>query len=847
MEKELELSGAAGAGGALDSKTYDFASATAGPRTINAAADMSLATNTQGFDPRTIRLDANMSVVQEESDSGRSSSGKMSNLAEAMQVDEDEEEEEEDALNETAAGATQQGAKTVNFAADMDMSLATAQFAGARTVNLDMPMDIEEEDEEKKSSEQDEDVEQQREAEEEEMTARDRLNQGFTKDWAADARTVNFAAPMDVEEEEEDEEDDEEADIRTQWNLNTTSHMAAADAVRKSLEMGELMGRSSLGRRSMDRLSSGAERLSFGRSSPKRESLSNRESLLSPVEETGEPEEEMSPLTRPAAPLPSAPVAVAPVVLAPVAVAPMPPKKALPVPPKKKEAPAKQRAAVATERPPMGGRVMVEHPIAGVQVAVPQSRLPGLFDRRYSTRRIIRNFGHELPSMSDDGDAAEEMDVEEEVAVHESFAVAAEPTRKRRAADEDSVVDNARRASMRQSIAPGELPMSDFLWLANVRFAEEQPVQALAPAVAAPVPSLCSTEIAALEREMELLLAAGETLKAEIAAEERSLMSSDNPLFTAMQTSDQAVLVAAQSDLAELKRLCLLQAETEALSAAVSLSAGARSNFRQVGERAVRDTRTIYQQTGLMHMEREKLRSARIAALEEICVMREQQQRQQKNAAAATGSAKLMASVFEALTHCSVVLSEENRTEVVICEAVRLVVGQATVECSLVDNIDAWRANLIRATGVLGRTARLPEASLQSLVEPVRAKMLRCNAGAKELRSLARRINVVYPDSNDMVDIYFSSKSAMAILHVSHLPSHSTLLLIVLFFLLQIPCAAIAAYPSRSAAEGGAPTVTVLKSSGDASRLLAVVREGCSGVGCFAQLCSRVAQEFQRL
>jgi hypothetical protein len=39
----------------------------------------------------------------------------------------------------------------------------------------------------------------------------------------------------------------------------------------------------------------------------------------------------------------------------------------------------------------------------------------------------------------------------------------------------------------------------------------------------------------------------------------------------------------------------------------------------------------------------------------------------------------------------------------------------------------------------------------------------------------------------------------------------------------------------------------VLKCAGDASRLLAVVRAGCTGLGCFATLCNRVAQEFQAL
>ena len=49
-------------------------------------------------------------------------------------------------------------------------------------------------------------------------------------------------------------------------------------------------------------------------------------------------------------------------------------------------------------------------------------------------------------------------------------------------------------------------------------------------------------------------------------------------------------------------------------------------------------------------------------------------------------------------------------------------------------------------------------------IQPLRAKLLRCHAAASELRQLARRFTVTYSD--DMADIYLSSKTAMAILHV---------------------------------------------------------------------------------
>ena len=754
----MEVSGGPGAAGTLDSKTYDFDTmrtwnAAAGSnKTSHDVADMSLATGPQVFEgPGTTRFETNMSVVEEESDSTRS---KTTNLQAPMdEVFEGDEEEEE---------AEEAGGQTVRLGTDME--LATGPLAGPRTVRLDEPMEMEESDAE----------------------AGEDLNQGFTKDWAG-ARTVNFGATMDLVAEEDEQEEHEQAQAQeeaqeavpeqqqqqvsdleeedeenlslAQWNLNATQHTAAADAVRKSLELG---GRPSLGRRSVDRLS-GAERLSLGRSPPHRDSLSNRESLnrsslLSPVEESAEHEEEPSPFARPQ-PL----VLPAAAIAAPVAPAAAPVKKALPVPPHSKEAPAKPRATAAAavvEHPPVGGRVMVAHPIAGVQVAVPQSRLPALFDRRYSTRRIIRNFGRDDAEEAAEAVAPEE----EEVAVHESFA--AEPARKRRAAEEASQDE---RASMRQSFAPGELPVAEFLWMANVRFAEEQPVLPLPPSASASAsvstaPSLCSTEVAALEREMELLLAEAESLRAAIEREEEALLRGSNPLFAAVQTSEQHVLEAVQTQLAEFKRLCLLQAETAALSHAVQLSAAARASFRQVGERAVRDARAVYQLTGQMHGEREALRGARAAALARAAGLREEQQRREQRSAAAAAGSRLLASVFETVTHCAVLAQGPGRAELLVCGAARLLVTEAAVECVLAEGLSAWRANLVRATGTLGTVARAPGASLQQAVEPVRARLLRCNAGACELRSVARRFTVIYTD--DAADVYFSSKTAMAILHV---------------------------------------------------------------------------------
>jgi hypothetical protein len=208
----------------------------------------------------------------------------------------------------------------------------------------------------------------------------------------------------------------------------------------------------------------------------------------------------------------------------------------------------------------------------------------------------------------------------------------------------------------------------------------------------------------------------------------------------------------------------LLQAETDALSAAVQLSAAARSSFRQVGERAVRDTRAVYQLTGQMHREREALRGPRAAALSRAGRLREEQNRREQSAAASAAGSRLLASVFEAVTHCTVVSQQPGRTELLVCDAARVVVTDAAVECTLVHGLGEWRANLVRATGALGTVARPAGGSLQAAVEPVRARLLRCNAGASELRGVARRFNVIYTD--DAADVYYSSKTAMAILHV---------------------------------------------------------------------------------
>lgn len=237
----MEISGGGAAlAGALDSKTYDF-DLEQRAKTQNAARDMSLATE-QLAAPATLRFEANMSGIQEESELNVTAFPKTVNAAMPMEIDEDEVEDvdENDGGEQLAEIDHKQdgrdNAKTVNFAADMELATATTNF-NARTTNFNVPMEV---DEESSSSGNENEAEQ----------AGDALNQGFTKDWAAantGAKTVNFAAPMELVEEEEENQtnmssSNESADnnFPAQWNLSYAggSHLAAADAVRKSLEQG---------------------------------------------------------------------------------------------------------------------------------------------------------------------------------------------------------------------------------------------------------------------------------------------------------------------------------------------------------------------------------------------------------------------------------------------------------------------------------------------------------------------------------------------------------------------------------------------------------------------------------
>ncbi len=250
-EMEMEISGGGVViAGALDSKTYDFNTldhavlpAAAPPKTINAAADMSLVTGDHAG-AATMRFETNMSGIQEESDAGASVVSATSaplktvNAAASMDLDDDDEENE---LHEDEMTAQHNNinnmAKTVNFAADME--LATAAHTGhfhpaAQTTNFVVPMEV---DSDEENVEEDQSV-----------VVGDALNEGFTKDWAASnngAKTVNFAAPMDLVEEEEESSSGEVSEtdnnFPVHWSLTGAAsgpHLAAADAVRKSLEQG---------------------------------------------------------------------------------------------------------------------------------------------------------------------------------------------------------------------------------------------------------------------------------------------------------------------------------------------------------------------------------------------------------------------------------------------------------------------------------------------------------------------------------------------------------------------------------------------------------------------------------
>jgi hypothetical protein len=836
VEKEMEVTGAMT--GALDSKTYDYDTAStnwAAAKTTNAAMDMSMVTqtNTQGFEnvPGTQHFGTNMSGIEEESEY---LSAKTTNMEMSMDVDSEKDDDEDEDENEKDELAEEPPMKTVNFATDMDLmtgQMATVQHhTGAKTMNMDAPMEMDmEEDEDMDQDEEDEDVNQ------------DALNHGFTKDWAVanggGAKTVNFAAPMTMdlveeEDEEEGEEDDQEGggeeeeeaktvaqkatetiqndqmdesepedesdenddNVPMQWALN--AHRAAADAVRKSLEAGELMGRSSLGRKSMDRLSLQMERPSFGRASltPSRpdirESL-NRSSILSPVEETAELEEEDADKQK----LKFA--------------SPLPP------PPMQEAAPQKTRPASMVV-----GHEMVEHPIAGIPVAAPQSRLPGLFDRRYSTRRIIKNFGH--PTEPD----AQYEEVEEQ---RKPKSKKKKVVAKKRTAEESfhmELNDEIRRTSMRQSIAPGELPFSDFLFLANIRFNDEQALVEV-PELEGPVSnSLSALEIASLQKELAALEQEAKELQDAMEEEEMQLDKATNPLFVGVQGSDQSVLESLQADLGALKSYCVLQAETD--SVAQMTSNGIAQEFRHVGEKAVQDTKMIYQLMGQMHIEREELRTTKMSTLEEICSLREDQKMVKKNQTRSANNARLMASAIESITHCTILKASEELTQMTVCDTVEVSVTPTTVSVSLCKGINAWRSNLATNANILthGQVPRDAEQELKAIVQPIRAALLRAHAGSAELHRLARRFTIIYTE--EAADVYFSSKTATAILH--------------------IPCGAISAYPSKSVKDSAAQvSLTVLKSQGDPTRLVAFVRDRPTGVGCFEALCKGVEKEFGKL
>ncbi len=369
-------------------------------------------------------------------------------------------------------------------------------------------------------------------------------------------------------------------------------------------------------------------------------------------------------------------------------------------------------AAAAAARPlvqTQDGREMVAHPIAGVQVSVPQSRLPALFDRRYSTRRIIRNL------VNADEEEAEMADMN------------AEPEYQDETGRPMSELDfSLRRASMRQSIALGDLPLADFLWLANVRFADEQLVAPIAPpaplANAAAAPSLCSVEIAALESEMAMLQATADRLRSEIAQEEENFDGAHNVLFAAVQTSEQNVLENVQADLGQLKRLCLLQAESEALQEGLVVAASARSSFRQMGERALADTRVVYALAGALHHDRERLRGAKMAALERLTSLRRQRQQREQRQAENASRIKVLSAVFGALSHCRVIALDEkaNTAQIDLCDAVRLVVNASHVEVTALEPLaSGWRLSVLKAAGVLGTTIRASGSSLFDVVRTI--------------------------------------------------------------------------------------------------------------------------------
>jgi hypothetical protein len=163
-----------------------------------------------------------------------------------------------------------------------------------------------------------------------------------------------------------------------------------------------------------------------------------------------------------------------------------------------------------------------------------------------------------------------------------------------------------------------------------------------------------------------------------------------------------------------------------------------------------------------------------------------------------------------------------------VCDTVEVSVTPTTLSVSLCKGIKAWRSNLATNANILthGQVPRDAEQELKAIVQPIRAALLRAHAGSAELHRLARRFTIIYTE--EAADVYFSSKTATAILH--------------------IPCGAISAYPSKSEKDSAAQvSLTVLKSQGDPTRLVAFVRDRPTGVGCFEALCKGVEKEFGKL
>lgn len=693
------------------------------------------------------------------------------------------------------------------------------------------------------------------------------LNRGFTKDWA---RTDNFAAPMEIvaeEEEEEDEvqqqqqqaeerddqdgfeedDDDEVDDVGMQWgarafdnSLTTVGHLAAADAARKSLEMGEIRSRKSVERASLGR---SPARLSLD---PPRESLNRSSLLLSPVEETASLNRSavvLSPVEETAdhddaspeqtgaqkrlqrdedqekqeGPQQHFPTLVPPVAAGGVE---MPTKRGRIAPP---------TAALPSSS---NQKEQVIHPLAGCVVNAPISKLPGLFDRRYSSRQIIRNFGRQsegeamvvsaqtappptmiaAPTVSSTQLPAPFKDAPP-VAVQESYGTS-----------HDS--ESLRRISThRQSMGAGELALADFLFLAQVKFVEE------APMVYEPFEcqnSARSIEVQAMEEEYRALMQISQDLRAAIEQEEEERMSSSNPLFAAVTTSDQTTLHDLQQNLSQLKRVCIWEAEAHVLRGSIAMASTATRSLRQLGETAMSATRSTDHLVSALRSERESLRKQKMDLLTECGQLRQQAQARKKSSNSISTS---HLSATQALMGCKLVRAANRQFEVELCGALslRLDASKAadsfSYELNVSSSISDWTLTLLSPLCKSGtKMAPLDANSLGAVIAPIYSQLVQLDAVLRELRILSRRFNVVYEGEN--MDIYFSSKSALV--------------------LLQIPLAAL-----RGDASSRAAAVKILKTSSSSSTnldgLFDAVSQGFNGVNGLTNLCARVWNEFAKL